>query len=272
MKKKFKSKMFRVATEGATTDGRKIERKWIEQIAKNFDPEKYGARVWLEHFRGVMPDGPFRAYGDVVAVESKTVEDGKLALFAQIDPTDDLIAMNKQRQKLYTSLEINESFADTGEAYLVGMGVTDSPASLGTEALKFSANSGMLAGRKQDAKNLFTEAVEADLVFDEESEPEDKVSLADRVKSLFSSLRKKDNEERTEDFSAALEPVVSSIVQMENSFKKMQKDFAGMVSAKDFDALKKEFSDFRKAVEGADHDPVTRPAATGGNGAQLTEC
>ena len=32
-----KSKFFRVATEGATTDGRKIERKGIEQMAKNFN-------------------------------------------------------------------------------------------------------------------------------------------------------------------------------------------------------------------------------------------
>lgn len=272
MKKKFKSKMFRVATEGATTDGRKIERKWIEQIAKNFDPAKYAARVWLEHFRGVMPDGPFRAYGDVVAVEAKAVEDGKLALFAQIEPTDDLVEMNKKRQKLYSSLEINESFADTGEAYLVGLGVTDSPASLGTEALQFSANNGMLASRKQDAKNMFTEAVEATLIFEEDIEPEDKVSLADRVKNLFNSLRKKETEERTVDFTAALEPVVNGIVQLEQSFSKLQKEHAGMVSAGDFDTLKKEFSAFRKEIEGADHDPVTRPAATGGDGANLTEC
>ena len=86
-----KTKFFRVATEGATTDGRRIERNWIEQMAKNFDPKKYGARVWLEHFRGIFPDGPFRAYGDVTAVEARPVEDGKLALFAQIEPSPDLV-------------------------------------------------------------------------------------------------------------------------------------------------------------------------------------
>lgn len=36
--KKFKSKWFRVAVEGATTDGRKIQRSWIEQMAKNYSP------------------------------------------------------------------------------------------------------------------------------------------------------------------------------------------------------------------------------------------
>ena len=34
------SKFFRVATEGATTDGREIQRSWIEQMAKNFNREK----------------------------------------------------------------------------------------------------------------------------------------------------------------------------------------------------------------------------------------
>ena len=74
-----KSKFFRVATEGATTDGRKIERNWIVQMAKNFNRAKYGARVWLEHYRGTVPGGPFDALGDVIAVEARTVEDGKLA-------------------------------------------------------------------------------------------------------------------------------------------------------------------------------------------------
>nr|WP_262983677.1 GPO family capsid scaffolding protein [Halomonas elongata] len=42
---------FRVATEGATTDGREIKREWIEQMAANYDPAKYGARIWMEHMR-----------------------------------------------------------------------------------------------------------------------------------------------------------------------------------------------------------------------------
>ena len=45
-----KSKYFRVATEGATTDGRVISRDWITQMAKNYSPKTYGARINLEHF------------------------------------------------------------------------------------------------------------------------------------------------------------------------------------------------------------------------------
>lgn len=166
-----KSKLFRVATEGATTDGRAIQRSWIEQMAKNFNPAKYGARVWIEHMRGLLPDSAFAAQGDVLAVKAEEVEDGKLALFAQIKPLESLIAMNKAGQKLYTSIEVDPNFADTGEAYLVGLAVTDTPASLGTELLTFAQQNpaaNPLAGRKTSKDNLFSAATEFTL----ELEPE----------------------------------------------------------------------------------------------------
>jgi hypothetical protein len=87
---KFRSNWFRVAVEGATSDKRKIERTWLEQAAKNFSQNTYGARVWLEHFRSLLPDSPFKAYGDITAVKTEEVEiagQKKLALFAQIEPT-----------------------------------------------------------------------------------------------------------------------------------------------------------------------------------------
>lgn len=159
-----KTKWFRVATEGATTDGRAILRSWIEQMAKNFSPAKYGARVWIEHMRGMLPDSSFAAQGDVLAVKAEAVEDGKLALFAQIKPLESLMAMNKAGQKLYTSIEVDPNFADTGEAYLVGLAVTDSPASLGTEMLAFaSQNPGVMAGRKTNPNTLFTAGLEFQL-------------------------------------------------------------------------------------------------------------
>lgn len=161
-----KTKWFRVATEGATTDGRAILRSWIEQMAKNFSPAKYGARVWIEHMRGLLPDSAFAAQGDVLAVKAEAVEDGKLALFAQIKPLESLMAMNKAGQKLYTSIEVDPNFADTGEAYLIGLAVTDSPASLGTELLAFaSQNPGVnpLAGRKTNPNTLFTAGLEFQL-------------------------------------------------------------------------------------------------------------
>ncbi|HFL6942989.1 TPA: GPO family capsid scaffolding protein, partial [Stenotrophomonas maltophilia] len=73
-KTKKRSEFFRVAVEGATTDGRVIERQQIADIAETYDPEVYGARIWLEHFRSTLPDSPFRAYGDVLAVKAEEVE------------------------------------------------------------------------------------------------------------------------------------------------------------------------------------------------------
>ena len=79
------SKFFRVATEGATTDGRNIDRATIEQLAATYNPKTYGARIWLEHIRGIVPDSQFKAYGDVIAVKAEEVDTDsgkKLALFA----------------------------------------------------------------------------------------------------------------------------------------------------------------------------------------------
>lgn len=187
-----KSKFFRVATEGATTDGRQIQRSWIEQMAKNFNTAKYGARIWMEHLRGMYADSAFKAFGDVVALKAETVEDGKLALFAQIDPTPDLVDMvNKKRQKIYTSIEVTPKFADTGEAYLTGLAVTDTPASLGTEMLAFSAQQGdksPLAARKSSPDALFTEAVEFTLEMEPEAEQEDALS---KFKASFTAIVEK---------------------------------------------------------------------------------
>ena len=47
--------------------------------------------------------------------------------------------MNKKGQKIYPSIEFYRNFAGTGIAYQVGLGLTDTPASLGTEPIKFSA-------------------------------------------------------------------------------------------------------------------------------------
>ena len=73
-----KSKKFRVATEGATVDGRTIQRDWITQMAAHYDPAKYRATINLEHIRGLIPDSPFRNYGFVDALSQEQNAEGKL--------------------------------------------------------------------------------------------------------------------------------------------------------------------------------------------------
>lgn len=172
--KKFASKWFRVATEGATVDGRTISREHIQQMAKNFNPALYGARVWLEHLRGLLPASPFAALGDVKALKAEE-QDGKLRLFAQIEPLPALIEMNKARQKIYTSIELDPRFADTGQAYMVGLAVTDTPASVGTEALQFSVGS----KRPDDFKNhLFSAAEETTIEIEEVADDADSKTVS----------------------------------------------------------------------------------------------
>ena len=222
------SKWFVVATEGATTDGRTINRTWIEQMAANYDPKKYGARVNLEHikWRYMWNDDPHsKCYGDVVGLKTEENAEGKLQLLAQIDPTDDLIKLNKDRQKIYTSIECDPNFADTGEAYLVGLAVTDNPASLGTEMLVFSAGASAnpLNNRKEKSDNLFTAAIETELEFEEVKEKG--LSIFAKISALFADKEKSDDE-RFSDQSSAIELLAEQQKEILEKLTALQGDFA----------------------------------------------
>lgn len=273
-------KWFRVATEGATTDGRAISRAWIEQMAKNFNREKYGARVWLEHMRGMLADGPFKAFGDVTAVRAEENSEGKLALYAEIDPTQDLVKMTKARQKIYTSIELDPEFADSGEAYLVGLAVTDSPASLGTEMLQFSsqANTNPLNARKQRPENLFSAALETEMDFSEEAGTEsgdqlEGETLFTKVKALFSKHRDA-NAARFSDFKADLEKTLELFVtdgqQLRSSMDEVQHEYKQLKQA--HEALEKSFKDLKAELESTPNTKFSRSPATGGQDAILTDC
>lgn len=280
MSKKFRSKWFRVAVEGATTDGRQIERQWLVDAAETYNPNTYGARVWVEHYRSILPDSPFRAYGDVLAAKTEEVDVNgakKLALFVQIEPTPDLIAMNKARQKLYTSIEIAPKFADTGRAYLDGLAVTDSPASLGTEMLTFSAQhpeASPLKARKNRPDNLFSELVEAQLEFEEiEETPSRLEELFARVAELLGSTKEKDKPV-TEDvkfsrLNDAVEALAGHAAEQARSFASVEETSKTLQG--NFNKLSTDFNDLIKRLkESQDHSQTSRPPVTGGEGSVLT--
>ncbi|WP_215407040.1 GPO family capsid scaffolding protein [Janthinobacterium sp. JC611] len=259
-----KSQFFRVATEGATTDGRNIDRATIEQIAASYNPKTYGARIWLEHIRGILPDSQFKAYGDVIAVKAEEVDTDngkKLALFAQIEPTPELVAINKAKQKLYSSLEISPDFADTGLPYLVGLGVTDSPASLGTDALKFSAS------RKQHNSNLFTAGVEVELAFDEPAG----VKLADAVKNLLARFSTKTSGDAAQfaDINEAVQELAGHVVTVSDNYASTLDRLDKAETA--LTATQAELAAFKAQMDEAPGNGPRRPAATGNDGAVQTE-
>ncbi|MCA2412821.1 MULTISPECIES: GPO family capsid scaffolding protein [Vibrio] len=127
-----------IATEGPTVDGRKITREWIEQMASSYDPKEYTALIWPEHKR-------FSGYGDnwgkVIELKAEE-ENGKMRLFARLEPNDYMLEANRRKQKLFTSIEPNPDYKGEGRCYLTGLAATDSPASTGTSLLQFSRQSG----------------------------------------------------------------------------------------------------------------------------------
>lgn len=218
-----KSKWFVVCTEGATTDGRTIARNWIEEMAESYDAKNtYGARINLDHIKlsFLWPDMPNSlCFGDVLAVKAQEREDGKLQLLAEIQPTDGLIELNKQGQKVYTSVEIDLDFAGTGKAYLVGLAVTDNPASLGTEMLAFSHNG--LNSRKAKAENLFTAAIETHFEFIEE---EEKQGIFEKIKALFVSTSEEAEEKTNKQFAnheKALELLAQQVAETQQKVEEL---------------------------------------------------
>lgn len=279
------SKFFRIGVEGDTCDGRIISGNDIQEMAESFDPRVYGCRINLEHIRGLFPDGDFKRLGDVVELKAEKIDDdsalnGKWALFARITPTDDLIAMNKKLQKVYTSMEIQPNFANTGKCYLVGLAVTDDPASLGTEYLEFCSNAkhNPLQRFKANPENVFSAATLAELEF--EDVPDTVLnSLADKVKAIFSRKQVSDDA-RLNDVHEAV-TTVSEHVQinltkqderisaMEAAFATFKQELTGKVeeTSQSFSALKTTLDKTESFSQ-----PRRTKASGGGGDELLTDC
>lgn len=279
------SKWFRIGVEGDTCDGRVISATDIQEMAETFDPRVYGCRINLEHLKGILPEGPFSRYGDVVELKSEKIDDdsvlnGKLALFARITPTDDLIAMNKKLQKVYTSMEIQPNFANSGKCYLVGLAVTDDPASLGTEYLEFcrGAKFNPLNRFKAAPGNLISVATLAELEF--EDLPENVfTALSDKVKTIFSRKQASDDA-RFQDVHEAV-TTVSEHVQdnltateqrlaaLENAFSTLKQDVTTKANQ-----TSQAFSQLKTTLDNT--ESTTQPRrklSTGGGGDELlTDC
>lgn len=253
------TKFFRVATSGPTIDGREITADQINQMAASYDPAKYGARVWLEHYRGTLPDSPFKALGNVLAVEARDVEGGKRGLFAQIEPLPELKTINKAGQKIYTSIEITMDFAKTGEAYLSGLAVTDSPASIGTEALKFTA--------RDDNNKLFSKSEETAIDMGEGLADDSQiVGLMSSIKAKFAKLAGRQNtsekfavevEEAMQAAAGAIEALGEQVQQYRQQNADLAKQLKDHIDA---------FAVFKKQLDETDGDTKQRNFATGVNG------
>ncbi|WP_454520542.1 GPO family capsid scaffolding protein [Citrobacter koseri] len=274
-----KAKRFRIGVEGATTDGREIQREWLEQMAASYNPEVYTALINLEHIKSYLPESTFNRYGRVTALFAEEIQDGplkgKMALYAEVEPTSALVELVKKGQKLFTSMEVSPKFADTGKAYLVGLAATDDPASLGTEMLTFSASAAHnpLANRKQSPENLFT-AAEETLIELEETQDE-KPSLFARVTALFTKKEQTDDA-RFSDVHKAVELVATEQQNLSERTDKSLSDQDARISELESSLQEQQaaFTELQQQLSREDSRKDYRQRAPGGDApaGTLTNC
>ncbi|MCX2834468.1 GPO family capsid scaffolding protein [Microbulbifer thermotolerans] len=229
MARKLYTDWVKVATSGPTIDGRVISAQDITDMAESYDPAEYTANIWYEHIR------IFGNLGKVVDLKAEKDSKGRMCLFAKLAPSDELIYLNNNGQKLFTSIEIQPEFAGTGKAYLAGLAVTDSPASLGTTELQFSR-------RLQSPENFFAEPVELTSL-----ELEQTPGLLGRLFEHFGnspdSKPKGDTPMDEKQFNAlvgTLESMQTKLGELENKFAQQNQadvDESAPVSKKEFQAL-----------------------------------
>lgn len=206
-------KRFRVAREGQTVDGRELTRQEIQEMAETYKPEHYAGRINVEHWNGFSPEPPFNAYGDILKVDA-VEENGLLCLYNTLSALPNFIAMNKKGQKIYPSIEFYRNFAGTGKAYQVGLGMTDTPNSLGTQAIKFSTNPHSLSTHP-DSEIFITMS---------EQNPNEGKSLIDQLKEVFTTTPKP-KEQFSDELAAQL---TQGLVQCFNGLKTLTQEVNGL--------------------------------------------
>ncbi len=138
-KQKYTTDWICVATEGYAIDGRPITREMIQQAADSYSTAEYTAMIWPNHPVYSLQEREFtHNLGLVSDLEAKE-DAGRLRLMAKLEPNQALVNLNDRGQKLFTSCEFWENYANTGRTYLYGLAATDSPASLGTQRMEIKS-------------------------------------------------------------------------------------------------------------------------------------
>ncbi len=224
-----------IATSGDTTDGRKIEKKWLEDMAANYSERLYSAKIWPNHERY------YGSQGKVLALKLENASDpqlkGEVHLMAILSPSDNLVYANQQGRLVHTSIEVLKNFAGRGFFYLGGLAVTDNPASLGTTELQFS----------DTAEKFHIQGDALDLSSAQE-------------KGFFDFLRPKktnDYEQETEEMSKELlEKIVAGQTQMVEAFASLGEQLKGLKSAPADGADDDKSSGEAKFVSKKDYDEL----------------
>ncbi|HIG4597076.1 TPA: GPO family capsid scaffolding protein [Klebsiella pneumoniae] len=268
-------KKFRVAVSGNTVDGREIQPQHLRDAAANYSQEVYGARVNIEHYLSPYPGSDFGAMGDVAALSTEDITEGPLAgrtaLYAEIEPSDRMVQMTNKGEKVYSSIELHPQFALNGKAYIVGLAMTDTPASLGTERLKFATQqraSVMAFNNQQVEPPMFSEAIEAEVIELTAQRSDEGAKWYSRVMGIISKGQKTDDQ-RFSQMHQVVEAVAQSQSEQIDQF-----NAAELERQQDKAALQKLTTDLaalRQQLEGTDGNFSQRQPANGGANAQLAD-
>ncbi|EGQ4787035.1 GPO family capsid scaffolding protein [Salmonella enterica] len=267
-------KKFRVAVSGSTIDGREISGELLKAAAKNYDPTVYGARVNVEHIKSIFPNSELCAMGDVTALSAEDITEGPLAgrvaLNAEIEPTDRMKKLTDEGKKIYSSIELYPDAMD-GKPYVMGLAMTDTPASLGTERLKFAAQQReqvMKFSNQHTEAPMFTEAMEAEIIELAEQRSEEGKQWFSRVMELIGKGRKSDSEQFSQ-VREAVEGVAQSHADLLDRFNDMSRQHDS--DHKTIEKLSTELTTLRDQLVSQDGDTKDRFRATGGNAAEMPD-
>lgn len=254
-----------ICQEGPTVDNRIIKREWLIEAAELYDPNVYTAMIWPEHERW------YGSVGRVLEVKAEEDEEGIMRLYARLCPGENLLYAVKNQQLVFCSAEFTPDgdWRGTGKSYLEGLGVTNSPASVGTTRLQFNKTIGNRLG---DFSALVIEELAE---FKDEgkkvSKEKEKLSwrklfnLEERQPSRkFAETTPTETDPSSDDKLNALAGALDEIETGLNSLSDAVEKIKGVLDTKEFadlrDNLPKVLSNFKKMEDIITEKPGNNPA------------
>lgn len=282
-------KRFRVAREGQTVDGRSLSQQQIIDMSETYDPVEYTARINCEHmsgrWSGLNSNYDVGALGDIIKVDHQMetfkqngVDVQLMCLYATLSVLPDLVEANKQGKKIFTSIEFYPKFADTDRAYLVGLAVTDQPASRGIEPLKFNRNADALCTDPNDQELIL-------MTKDKSNPAADNTTTEDQPKQQPENTQDLNNQSEGDSFLQKMtamfaskksgmsaqeqDLVLQSFKTLNEKTDDVAKENEGLQTK--LSELKAEFEEFKTQLSTQPATNLTNTPPITGGGAQLTE-
>lgn len=266
-----------IATSGPVPDGeydgRTIERAWLEDFVKNFNPKVFVPKIYSDHKYHSQLLGTV----DSIYLEEATEPElkGEVHLYAVLCPNQYAIYANRQGEFKYSSIEVGLNYRGTGEFYLEGLCFTNEPASAGVSELNFSKRNKKFYTREKE--------IQINLV-----EVETKTKFSKRIADLFKTKSREAEEVTPEELKLVLDSQSEQIQNMfEKTVKPVMEEFNKVVlefgkfkasqpneddqtndddqqeeqpSKTEFDALKKKFDDLNTSFEALKNTPSGQTA------------